>query len=101
MLKEYNAIQVLNKVFAIEINWKSLAHSQILNVIENLLGYYPSGCNSSWTTYLQRIIKASKSIDNAYQILNPVSFNWIEYENMAGIRWYYYLSRNDVKFKNR
>lgn len=100
-LKEYNAMQVLNKIFDIEINWKSLPHSQILNVIANLLGYYPSDNNSSWTTYRQRIINVSKSIDNAYQILSPISFNWIEHEDMASMRWYSYLSRNDVVFKNR
>lgn len=100
-LKNKNALQVLSEITETEIYWKRLPHSQILNVLANFLGYHPIGRHSSWNVYIQWHADISKSIDDAYHTLNPISFDWLEQEDGASSRWYFYLRKNELEFKSR
>lgn len=99
--KIYNAEQVLNKVTNLTIDWRSLPHSQFLNAVANLLGYYTENGQTSWSIYIQQINDAHNRINQAYQILTPTSFNWIEQEDGASARWYWYLGENNENFLNQ
>lgn len=99
--KAHNAEQVLNKVTHLTMNWKSLPHSQFLNVVANLLGYYTINGETSWNIYIQRINEAHNRINQVYQILTPTSFDWLKHEDISSIRWYLYLGENNEDFLNR
>lgn len=100
-LKSNNAEQLLYKITSLSLDWKSLPHSPRLNVIANQLGFYAESCKTSWGVYIQQLVEISTRIDCAYQILEPLSCNWIEQEDSASIRWYLYLVKNNVNFLNR
>jgi len=101
VLKAYNAMQIVNKITGLELNWKSLPHSQLLNVIANQIGYYSKDGKTPWNRYIEKLALAFNSINDAYQMLNPISLDWLENEDCSSFRWYIYLKRNDVDFKNR
>ena len=99
--KAYNAEQVLNKVTDLAIDWKSLPHSQFLNVVANLLGYYSINCKTSWSIYNQCLVDVINKINQAYQILTPDPFDWLEHEDGSSTRWYLYLGSSNKNFLNR
>lgn len=100
-LKAYNAEQVLNKLTHLAINWKSLPHSQFLNVVANLLGYYTLDGETSWSVYIHQLTEIYNRINQAYQTLTPTSFDWLEHEDGASTRWYLYLVENNEDFLNK
>jgi uncharacterized protein YjbI with pentapeptide repeats len=100
-LKAYNAEQILSKTTGLVLNWKSLPHSQLLNVIANQFGFYSIYCNTSWSVYIHQLAETSKRINRAYQILVPTSLDWLEHEDRSSTRWYLYLGENNGGFLSR